>query len=591
MFVKCLKDNLSKKYKLYNNIKGGVMKKILISLFLVLGIVFPSKVRADEFRKINIEANIDEKGIGHVEEIWEINENDTDYTERYKLIENLRGLKIEDFRLEAFGKTFDIIDPWDTDKSFEEKTYKAGVIQRGDDEVELCWGISEYNDNTYKLSYTINPLAIGLTDSDMVFFNFVGENFDPMPEVVNIKIKGYKPFTDIKLWGFGLEGSIGNENGEIILKSTGDINYATVMVKFPKGTFATSYKEDKSFEDYAQKAVKGSKWEENEGKAYKIPLPAWAKTLIGLGFAVGLLGIFAGIRAAALSFDKKTLANTKDLPKPKDLKNKYYRELPYDGHIEDLAYLFNYMPIVSQDLGAAYMNAFILKWAMEGKIDLGDEKKGLFDSNIIRILSSPENMGPIEESIFTMLYEASLKNHDYSLSNKDFEKYLEKNEDKLEDIYEDLEDRSITALKNGAYIEEYRHEKSFLGSHKTGTELRITDKGLMLFENIIKFKSYLGNYKNQGTKTPEEVKLWKDYLIYSILLNEAEGFHGFVDENYYEQPYFIYHPYFFHNAHSYSSSINETYASTTGFSNAGFGGQTSVGGGGGSFGGGGGGGR
>ena len=293
------------------------MKKILISLFLVLGIFFPSKARADEFREINIEANIDEKGIGHIEEVWKIDENNTDYTERYKTIENLRGLKIEDFKLEAFGKTFETVDPWDTDKSFEEKAYKAGVIKRGDDEVELCWGISEYTDNTYKLSYTINPLAISLTDSDMVFFNFVGENFDPMPEVVNIKIKGYKPFTDIKLWGFGLEGSIGNENGQIILKSSGDINYATVMVKFPKGTFATSYKENKTFEDYAQKAVKGSKWEENEGRAYKIPLPAWAKTLIGSGIAVGLLAIFAGIRAAALSFDKKNSSKYQGFAKAK----------------------------------------------------------------------------------------------------------------------------------------------------------------------------------------------------------------------------------------------------------------------------------
>ena len=157
-----------------------------------------------------------------------------------------------------------------------------------------------------------------------------------------------------------------------------------------------------------------------------------------------------------------------------------------------------------------------------------------------------------------------------------------------------MEDKSIAALKSGGYIEDYKHEKSFLGTRKTGTELKITEKGIALYENILGFKAYLKNYKEEGTKNPEEVKLWKDYLLYSILLNEAEGFHKFVDDNYnnyYNQNYFIYHPYFFTNAHSYSKSINETYANTTGFSNAGFGGQTSVGGGGGSFGGGGGGGR
>ena len=591
IFVKLIKDYLSKKDKLYNDKKGGFMKKILLALAIIIEIFIPKDSFADEFREINIEASIDEKGIGQIEEVWKINENNTDYTERYKTIENLRGLEIEDFRLEAFGKTFETIEPWDTDKSFEEKAYKKGVITRGDDEVELCWGISDYADNTYKLSYKINPLAIGLKDSDMVFFNFVGENFDPMPEVVNIKIKGYKPFTDIRLWGFGLEGAIGNENGEINLKSTGDINYATVMVKFPKGTFATSYKEDKTFEDYAQKAVKGSKWEENEGKAYKIPMPIWAKVLISLGALLGLGGIFAGIRGAKLHFDEKALENYKDLPKPKDLKGKYYKNLPYHGHIENLAYLLKYLPIIGQDLGRSYINAFILKWAMDGHINLGENKKGLLEENTIKILSKPENMGPVEKEIFDMLYKASLRKHENKLSDSDFTKYLKANKEDLENIYDKLEDESIKALKNEAYIEDYVFEKKFLNTRKTGKEIRITDKGLDLYEKIFCFKSYLKDYGEVGTTNKEEVKNWKAYLIYSILLNVDGNFHDFVDENYKESPYFIYYPHFYSNARGYSKSINESYASTTGFSNAGFGGQTSVGGGGGSFGGGGGGGR
>ncbi len=567
------------------------MKKLLLTLAIIMGIFIPKDSFADEFREISIEANIDEKGIGHIEEVWKINETNEDYTERYKTINNLRGLKIEDFNLQAFGKNFENKDPWDTDLDFEEKAYKKGVITRGDDEVELCWGISNYSDNTYKLTYNINPLAIGLNDSDMVFFTFVGDNFDPDPEKVNIKIKGFKPFTDIKFWGFGLKGIIHEENGEIILESTGDVSYTTVMVKFPKGTFATSYKEDKSFADYANKAVKGSKWEENEGMAYKIPMPKWAKALIGAGIGVGLIIIFSLIRLGALSFDKKALDNAKDLPHPKDFKDKYYRGLPYDGHIEDLAYLIKQISIIGGDLGAAYMNAFILKWAMDGHIDLGDSEIGLFDSKAIKISSRPENMGPIEENIFDMVYKASLRKHGERLTNHDFSKYLKDNKDDLSNIYDDLEDKSIEALKKDGYIEDYEYEKTFLRSKKTGTELKITDKGIALYENILGFKSYLRDYADCGTKSPEEIKYWKDYLIYSILLNIDENFKTFLDENYYDQNYFIYHPYFYTNASTYSKSINESYANATGFSNGGFGGQTSVGGGGGSFGGGGGGGR
>ena len=567
------------------------MKKIFITLAIILGIFIPQSAHADEFREISIEANIDEKGIGSIEEVWKINEANEDYTERYKTINNLRGLKIEDFSLEAFGKTFENRDPWDTDLDFDEKAYKSGVITRGEDEVELCWGISNYADNTYKLKYKINPLAIGLKDSDMVFFTFVGDNFDPEPEKVNIKITGYKPFSDIKFWAFGLKGLIHEENGEIILKSTGDVNYTTVMVKFPKGTFATSYMEDKNFADYANQAVKGSKWEENEGTAYKIPLPIWAKALIGTGIGVGLIIIFSLVRAGALTFDKKALANAKDLPHPKDFKDKYYRGLPYEGHIEDLAYLINQIPIIGGDLGTAYMNVFILKWAMEGHIDLGDGEPGFLESQAIRILSKPEDMGNIEKSIFEMLYKASLRKNGERLTDYDFSKYLKAKKDDIDNIYDDLEDKSIEALKNAGYIEDYEYEKTFLNSRKTGKELRITDTGLKLYENILGFKSYLRDYAEVGTKAPEEIKNWKDYLLYSILLNVDSNFQSFVDENYKEEPYFIYHPYFYTNAGSYSKSINQSYANATGFSNAGFGGQTSVGGGGGSFGGGGGGGR
>ena len=78
-----------------------------------------------------------------------------------------------------------------------------------------------------------------------------------------------------------------------------------------------------------------------------------------LASALGLAGIFSLIRAVKLNFDPKALANAKDLPHPKDFKDKYYRGLPYDGHIEDLSYLIKQIPIIGGDLGAAYMLSLI----------------------------------------------------------------------------------------------------------------------------------------------------------------------------------------------------------------------------------------
>ena len=161
----------------------------------------------------------------------------------------------------------------------------------------------------------------------------------------------------------------------------------------------------------------------------------------------------------------------------------------------------------------------------------------------------------------------------------------------IRDSYEDLEDLSLATLKEKGFIEDYEYEKTFLSSSRTGTELRLTQKGIKLYEDICKFKSYLANYELVGEKSQEEMPKWKDFLIYAQILGLGESFEKIVGRDDYYMNNFIYYPYLFSNSRGFSKSINQSYGEATGFSNAGFGGATSVGGGGGSFGGGGGGGR
>lgn len=210
------------------------------------------------------------------------------------------------------------MNPWNQDLSFEEKAYKYGRSD-GEDETELIWGISQYGNNTYKLSYKINPVIIDLEDSDMLFFQFIGENFDPKPERVNITIKGFKPFgRKVKMRGFGLVGDIHNIDGNIVLKSRGEVDYTTIMLKFPKGYFNTSYKEDKTFDDYANMAVKGSKWEEHEGEANTDPTACYVKIIAPSVILLGLGSVLLGVRASKLHFDEIILqmATLSKRPRP-----------------------------------------------------------------------------------------------------------------------------------------------------------------------------------------------------------------------------------------------------------------------------------
>lgn len=564
------------------------MKIKKIFFLSILFMILPIFVFAEDFKGIKIDVEIDKNGIAKVNEVWQINEDNKDYTERYKLINNLRGIKIEDFSVEALGKDFTELVPWDIDASFEDKAYHYGRIDR-EDEVELTWGISEFKDNIYNLSYKVNPLVVGLNDSDMLFFQFVGDNFDPKPENVDIIIKGFEDFKDVKMWGFGMEGEIHNVDGVIQMKSSGYVDYATVMLKFPKGYFNTAYKIDKNFEDYANMAAEGSHWENREGETYEKPMSTGEKTALGGVFAAVLAIIYFVARAVSLSFNKRKIQNKKELPKIKDLKGEYFKEIPYEGAMEDLAYFIAEAYLVTGDLVGNYINAFILKWSLQGAIEFIEEGKGYSD-NKIKILKSPENMGPMEEELFDMISAAKEESDEEYITAKAFKKYVRKHRKEMENYYEEFQTSSIRNLRERGYLEDYVYEKKFLGSRRTGKELRVTEKGKVLYENLIKFKNYLKDKLEQVTEEVEFEK-WEEYLIYSsIFFLDKEFVEGAKAYPAYVNNYALYNTHIL-ASRNFSKKINQSYQSGSGFTNGGVGGSTSVGGGGGSFGGGGGGGR
>ena len=160
----------------------------------------------------------------------------------------------------------------------------------------------------------------------------------------------------------------------------------------------------------------------------------------------------------------------------------------------------------------------------------------------------------------------------------------------MENYYEEFQTSSIRNLREAGYLEDYVYEKKFLFSRRTGKELRVTEKGKVLYVNLIKFKNYLKDCLDEVT---EEVdfKEWEEYLIYSsIFFLDKEFVKGAKAYPATSGEFSVY------NAHliatrNFSSKLNRSYQSGTGFASPGVGGATSVGGGGGSFGGGGGGGR
>lgn len=567
------------------------LKNSLKILLLSLLIFLPKPALAAGFDHINIDVDIDKNGVGNVKEEWQIDERDNDFTERYKNIENLKGLKIEDFSVAMDGQKFSPKDPWDIDENFDQKAFKYGRIDHSEDEVELCWGISERTaNNTYTLSYKINPVVIGLNDSDMLFFEFVGAYLDPKPDNFTINISSYEPIDEnTKMWAFGYEGDIHNENGSIVAKSNGEISKGRILLKFPKGTFATSYREDKSFDDYKDVAFEGADFENSEGTAQ---MTKESDFPILIGAIIALLGVgFAafGIKKAVDEANKTKFYNIKEIPDVKNIKTYNYDKIPYDGNLEDL-YVIATNAYPNSPNFDRLINAFFLKWINEGALTFIEDKKdhGIFKKSLdqIAINHRPDNMGDIEESLFGYLVGAADQRNDGKITQDSFEKYMKKRHKSLENLAQRIEKSSLDALLEKGYAEKISIAKK---SGKTKEKIHLTPKGMDLYKNFVGFKNYLEDYNKIDPAKIENIDILNQYMIFAALFGISEDVYDTFLDVYpaYAQSGF-YNYYLIHNINSYAHTTSSGGNSS---SFAGGGGSASFGGGAGGFGGGGGGGR
>lgn len=576
-------------------------KKLARIFILALILFFPHIAHANDLHSIDINVEIDQNGIGHVKETWQANEDNEEATEKYKVISDLGDIKIRNFKVESDEGTWQELSPWNIDASFDEKAYKYGMVEDGD-RVELCWGITNFGENTYHLSYDIDPLVVGLNDYDMVYFRFIKENLDPLPDKISITIKGPNSFDDeVLMWGFGFEGDVHNVDGEIVAKSDGDVQYGQVMLRLPKGTFDTSYHIDKDFDFYADMAQEGYDYgsaddagDYDEDYEYGESTP-FNPFLFFLSGALSLIGpiigfIFFGLAFKSLkgSSDYKII-NKKVLKKESKFKDQYYRDIPYDGPIED-TYLISQNAKGLNINYENYITAFLLKWVYQDAISFGeDEEKVLFfdtKSSYISINHEPSNMSQVESGFFDILKRSEEYTDDGKIKQKHIEKFIKKNQDFMEDYFESFSENSLDQLVDRGYLINNKKKKAL--SSKFKNKITITDSGIDLYENFIKFKNYLEDYSLIEERDINEVKLWDGFMIYAAIYGISKKIYSNFTDIYPEyENMSAFDFYMISNITSYSSGISSAASSTlSSFESGGFGGSSSFGGGGGSFGGG-----
>ena len=546
---------------------------LVLGLFILLGL--SNTTKAANFENIDLSIYVDEYGTGHVREKWIVNYDDVDEdylpTELYHPYYNLGNSEIINLSVsDNNGNEYETIDKWDVNKSFNEKIHKCGFheISKG---VEICWGISSYQNTIYTVQYDITNFVSNLTDgSQMIYWTLIPHDFSSPINYSEITIYGAQTFDSMTpVWGYGNKGGICRINnvGEIYMCAQDGLTsnqYMTILARFPEGTFSGANNNlNHDFGYYLEMAEKDADHYEKLDKA----------EIIGVFSFIGIVFAYLIALMIALIVNNSPRRIKKDLP--------YFRDIPCNGDIFrayaiSRAYRIN--PKESDFLGA-----LLLKWQKDEIIDIRNvtDKKNQTEIYFLKGIDYQFD-NKHENKLYKYFVKAS---QDNILSKKEFKKYGLENYGKLATIMGKLL-KEETAKLHGENLIKGKNPTYF----KTPKKKEMTEKFVEEANKLMGLKKYLKEYSLIEERRPIEVKLFEDYLVFAQLLGIAdkvkEQFSKIYPDMIESTPYKTYDNYtLFINTSDYLyRSSGSSYSSYS----SGGGGFSSGGGGGGSFGGGGG---
>ena len=559
------------------------MKKVyyLISMLFVF-FVFSMSVSANTLNKISMDIYVDPNGDAHITEVWNAKLNEG--TEGYHPYYNMGNSTITDFSVvDDSGTEYTYLNSWNVKSSFDSKKYKNGIYKTGN-EVDLCWGISNYGSRTYTLKYTIKNAIYNTTDSYQIFFwQLIPYEMDPKPKDVYIKIHSDKKYEDtLDVWGYGnyggtayvYDGYIEMQPPEKGLKSS---DYMTILVKFPANYFNTTNKINKSWQEVFDGAEEGTtKYSEEEDSVFDFIFAILGAIFYGFMFiGIPILVAFASKNAG--SKIKNKVFPGKDVLA--------FRDLPFKDDFGKAYLVADEYKLTKQKTD--YLGAVILKWIKDGNVSVTTEEKGIFKNKETKIEFVKD---PIDEKELELWNMMKIAAKDNILEKNEFKKYCSNHYSKVLGWFDKVESYEYTKLSSDRQYIDNVMTKGMFGREKQvmGATNLLNEKAA----HMAGLKKFFKEFDNMSDKRAIEVQMWREYLIYAQIFGMAKEvakefknlYPDVITDDMYNNVILIHDfSYSSVSAASAARSRAQSYSS-------GGGGFSSGGGGGGSFGGGGGGG-
>lgn len=538
------------------------MKKVYAVIGIIL-ILMCSVVQANEMRSIDMNVFIDENGNANVTETWQYYSDSG--TECYHSYKNLGNSKIKNLIVSDDVMTYEILNGWDVNGSFDDKKYKCGISNTSDG-IEICWGISEYGNKEYVVNYVITNFVSELNDSQMAYWELIPQG--TAPQEASITIWSELDYEDtLPVWGYGNYGGFCYvADGKIEMKSDGaldDDEYMTILVKFPNGMFNCVEKIDEDFEYYYDLSVENAeKYQEDDVTGTLAVIIFFMITVFTFILSIAVISMQENVKV-----EKSDIKSMKSAP--------LYRDIPCNGNVERAFYISTLYKLTKKD--ADLFGALLLKWLKMDLISIQPDLRGKKKAIVLKNTGDSNDFdSQKEKEIYNMMKVAS---KDDVLSQGEFEKWCNKNYNKIFKWLENVKKEEIDELVKEGKITKLKKNKYQAESTLTKDAMELA--GL---------KNFLKEYTLIKERTPIEVKMFEEYLIYAQIFGIAKevqkAFKDLYPDIVAESCYSTYDNINFIYMYSNSAMESAARAQANAY-NSGGGGFSSGGGGGGSFGGGG----
>ena len=420
---------------------------------------------------------------------------DSEGTECFIGLANMGESEIRDLEVtDESGSRFMNVD-WDIHEDRSWKTMKCGIV-RTKSGYEICWGLGDSGDRTYVTTYTMTGLVRGYPDANAMRHVFLDEGVNPKPEHAKLTIMGEDSTMVFNadscgVWGFRFNGDVWFENGMVMAETTdGPMTSEAglyMMVQFPLSMFEPHVMESVTFEEKKNEAFEGSDYVDNgdEDVDWNDPMTLFGVLYVLVVFVSPVVG---GIWFVVYKWRARRRVN-KDLT--------WYRDIPLKGDLQEANNMLN----AYKWCGADYNN--LLSACILKLIDLG----------AIAIETHPNSKGKLEPN-FTI----------YRLPDSDKQPVLLR---KIHNIFEQAAggDKVLEPKELKQYMKSTFNSKvtdSFIDTLHTQTSIKKYKNREHEVREVLGLKKFLKEFTLLDERGVNEVKLWKDYMVYATLFGIAD---------------------------------------------------------------------